>query len=240
MPGHVCSRGHAASESLSAHELVHTKCTFRARNICSSTWLLQQELVQLPFVKPKCRSAWKHTKNRRDMIYYARHTHTVALATHCLSNDANETFSPALKTSEVDGLENDIADANRGKESVIVKLRRYGVAGMLSYGLLNTVYYLGMFLFAWFYISPAPSGLGYRAAAERFIKLFALVWAGSQVTKLLRAGCALALAPIMDKGLKWLTDNSRFRSRAEVFGVVVTFCLGLALTVFLIITLLWA
>lgn len=126
------------------------------------------------------------------------------------------------------------------KESIMLKLRRYGVAGVLSYGLLNTVYYLGMFLFAWFYISPVPSGLGYRAAAERFIKLFALVWAGSQVTKLPRAGCALALAPAIDRGLTWFTNHFKFQSRGEAFGMIVASCFGLALVVFVIITFLWA
>uniref|UniRef100_A0A0A0KRT8 Uncharacterized protein n=1 Tax=Cucumis sativus TaxID=3659 RepID=A0A0A0KRT8_CUCSA len=77
---------------------------------------------------------------------------------------------------------------------VLDKLRRYGLSGILSYGLLNTVYYLTTFLVVWFYIAPAPGKMGYVAAAGRFLKIMATVWAGSQVTKLARAAgyvCAL-------------------------------------------------
>ncbi|XP_068498681.1 uncharacterized protein [Phaseolus vulgaris] len=71
---------------------------------------------------------------------------------------------------------------------ILKKMRRYGISGILSYGLLNTAYYLTTFLFVWFYIAPAPTKMGYAAAVQRFLKVMAMVWAGSQVTKLLRAG----------------------------------------------------
>ncbi|KAK4410873.1 hypothetical protein Sango_0160300 [Sesamum angolense] len=70
----------------------------------------------------------------------------------------------------------------------LTRLKRYGIAGILSYGLLNTVYYLTTFLVVWFYVTPAPGRMGYLAAVERFLKVMAMVWAGSQVTKLIRAG----------------------------------------------------
>ncbi|KQJ90399.2 hypothetical protein BRADI_4g31470v3 [Brachypodium distachyon] len=73
-------------------------------------------------------------------------------------------------------------------KELLEKLKRYGAAGVLSYGLLNTVYYVTTFLLVWFHLSPAPGRMGYAAAVERFIKLMAMVWAGSQVTKVLRAG----------------------------------------------------
>ncbi|PKA47047.1 hypothetical protein AXF42_Ash011721 [Apostasia shenzhenica] len=71
---------------------------------------------------------------------------------------------------------------------LLQKLKRYGVAGVLSYGLLNTVYYVTTFLCVWFYFVPAPSRMGYAAAVKRFFQIVAMVWAGSQVTKILRAG----------------------------------------------------
>ncbi|XP_020223232.1 uncharacterized protein LOC109805540 [Cajanus cajan] len=123
---------------------------------------------------------------------------------------------------------------------ILKKLRRYGVSGILSYGLLNTAYYLTTFLFVWFYIAPAPAKMGYVAAVQRFLKVMAMVWAGSQVTKLLRAGGALALAPFVDRGLSWFTDKFKFQSQGKAFMAIVGFCLGLALIVFLVITLLWA
>ncbi|KAJ0046780.1 hypothetical protein Pint_05668 [Pistacia integerrima] len=98
---------------------------------------------------------------------------------------------------------------------VLKKLRRYGISGILSYGLLNTAYYLTTFLLVWFYVAPAPGRMGYIAAVERFIKVMAMVWAGSQVTKLVRAGGALALAPFVDKGLSWFTVKFKFESQGK-------------------------
>uniref|UniRef100_F6I6L6 Uncharacterized protein n=1 Tax=Vitis vinifera TaxID=29760 RepID=F6I6L6_VITVI len=120
------------------------------------------------------------------------------------------------------------------------KLKRYGISGILSYGLLNTAYYLTTFLLVWFYIAPAPGRMGYLAAVERFVKIMAMVWAGSQVTKLVRAGGALALAPIVDRGLSWFTVKFKFESQGKAFMAIVGFCFGLALILFFIVTLLWA
>ncbi|KAG6781584.1 hypothetical protein POTOM_014495 [Populus tomentosa] len=58
--------------------------------------------------------------------------------------------------------------------------------------------------------------MGYFAAAERFLKVMAMVWAGSQVTKLVRAGGALALAPFVDRGLSWFTVIFKFESQEKV------------------------
>ncbi|RVW94026.1 hypothetical protein CK203_034013 [Vitis vinifera] len=89
--------------------------------------------------------------------------------------------------------------------------------------------------------------MGYLAAVERFVKIMAMVWAGSQVTKLVRAGGALALAPIVDRGLSWFTVKFKFESQGKLhflciqpFMAIVGFCFGLALILFFIVTLLWA
>ncbi|KAJ1428328.1 hypothetical protein SESBI_09059 [Sesbania bispinosa] len=123
---------------------------------------------------------------------------------------------------------------------IMKQLKRYGVSGILSYGLLNTAYYLTTFLIVWFYIAPAPGKMGYLAAVERFLKVMAMVWAGSQVTKLVRAGGALALAPFVDRGLSWFTIKFKFQSQGKAFMAIVGLCVGLALIVFFVITLLWA
>ncbi|XP_030465704.1 uncharacterized protein LOC115684901 [Syzygium oleosum] len=120
------------------------------------------------------------------------------------------------------------------------KLKRYGIAGILSYGLLNTAYYLTTFLLVWFYFAPAPGKMGYLAAVERFIKVMAMVWAGSQVTKLIRAGGALALAPFVDRGLSWFTTRYKFESQEKAFLAIVGFCFGLAILLFLAVTLISA
>lgn len=125
-------------------------------------------------------------------------------------------------------------------EELLQNLKRYGSSGMLSYGLLSTVYYVGTFLFVWFYVLPTPGGMGYTAAAQRLLKILAMVWAGSQVTKLLRAGGALALAPSVDQGLSWFTTQFRFKSRGMAFGAIVVSCVALALSLFIVLTMLWA
>ncbi|XP_021733905.1 uncharacterized protein LOC110700637 isoform X2 [Chenopodium quinoa] len=123
---------------------------------------------------------------------------------------------------------------------ILEQLKRYGASGVLSYGLLNTAYYLTTFLLVWFYFAPAPGKMGYLAAVSRFLKVMAMVWAGSQVTKLLRAAGALALAPLVDRGLSWFTVRYKFESRGKAFFTVVAFCLSLALIMFLAVTLLSA
>ncbi|KMS98209.1 hypothetical protein BVRB_4g094730 isoform A [Beta vulgaris subsp. vulgaris] len=123
---------------------------------------------------------------------------------------------------------------------ILEQLKRYGASGVLSYGLLNTAYYLTTFLLVWFYFAPAPGKMGYLAAVSRFLKVMAMVWAGSQVTKLFRAAGALALAPLVDRGLSWFTVRYKFESRGKAFFTIVALCLSLAIIVFLAVTLLWA
>ncbi|GKU91427.1 hypothetical protein SLEP1_g5305 [Rubroshorea leprosula] len=68
----------------------------------------------------------------------------------------------------------------------------------------------------------------------------AMVWAGSQVTKLIRAGGALTLAPIVDRGLSWFTTKFKFESQGKAFMAIIVLCFGLAMMLFFVVTLLWA
>uniref|UniRef100_A0A166GRQ1 Uncharacterized protein n=1 Tax=Daucus carota subsp. sativus TaxID=79200 RepID=A0A166GRQ1_DAUCS len=110
-------------------------------------------------------------------------------------------------------------DVGAPKVRMLEKLRSYGLAGLLSYGLLNTAYYSFTFLLVWFYVVPAPGKLGYLASVKRFFKLLAMVWAGSQVTKLIRAAGALALAPFVKKGLSGFTLKFKFQSEGKVSDI---------------------
>ncbi|KAF2323700.1 hypothetical protein GH714_036643 [Hevea brasiliensis] len=134
----------------------------------------------------------------------------------------------------------DVSAQLTAKATILKKLKRYGISGILSYGLLNTAYYLTTFLLVWFYVAPSPAKMGYFAAVERFLKVMAMVWAGSQVTKLVRAGGALALAPFVDRGLSWFTVKFKFESEGKAFMALVGVCFGLAFILFLVVTLLWA
>ncbi|XP_073141022.1 uncharacterized protein [Henckelia pumila] len=142
-------------------------------------------------------------------------THLLRLCTANASNSIHN--SPDFdKTAEEEGSTG--KDEDHGATSanqILTRLKRYGISGVLSYGLLNTAYYLPTFLVVWFYVSPAPGRMGYLAAVKRFLKVMAMVWAGSQVTKLVRAGGALALAPIVDRGLSWFTVKFKFESQEK-------------------------
>ncbi|OVA13828.1 hypothetical protein BVC80_1769g97 [Macleaya cordata] len=96
------------------------------------------------------------------------------------------------------------------------------------------------FTFNEFYVAPAPGRMGYVAAAQRFLKLMAMVWAGSQVTKLARVGGALALAPFVDRGLSWFTMQFKFQTQGKAFMAIVGGCFGLAVLLFFVVTLLSA
>ncbi|XP_044392134.1 uncharacterized protein [Triticum aestivum] len=121
---------------------------------------------------------------------------------------------------------------------LLEQLKRYGAAGVLSYRLHNIVYYVTTFLLVWFHFSPAPGRMGYAATVERFLKLMAMLWAGSQVTKILLAGGALALAPLVDRGVRWFTVKFNFQSEGKAFATIVGLCFALAALMFAGLTVL--
>jgi hypothetical protein len=133
--------------------------------------------------------------------------------------------------------------ANRAKSRELgAALRSYGLAGVLAYGLLNTLYYTCAFLVVWVYVLKVPAGLGTAAAARRFGETFVVVWAGSQVTKLARAGGALVLAPVANALLDRVQARlpERLRSRGVAFTAAVCACVLVALLLFSGVVLLWS
>lgn len=182
---------------------------------------------------------------RLPQLNHAQVTPRECLRLRCVlsSHDPQRLSDPTSSSIEHEGSgesSNESQGTSSSSSEMLNKLRRYGISGILSYGLLNTAYYLSAFLVAWFYIAPAPGKMGYWIAVKRFVKLMAMVWAGSQVTKLARLGGALALAPIVDKGLSWFMAKFKFESRAKAFSVIVGCCFGLAAVLFIIVTLLSA
>ncbi|XP_072991436.1 uncharacterized protein [Typha latifolia] len=166
----------------------------------------------------------------------------------CSERDQSEVDSTPVGDTHESSVDSSGSGKGDSKQSVkpfssnelLQKLRRYGVAGVLSYGLLNTIYYLTTFLLVWFYFAPAPGRMGYAAAVERFLKIMAMVWAGSQVTKIIRAGGALALAPFVDRGLSWFTIKFKFESQGKAFAAIAGLCFTLAVLLFFSLTLLSA
>jgi len=70
------------------------------------------------------------------------------------------------------------------KQSRLVeKIKDLGAAGFVAYGMLNTLYYCVAFLVVWLSMGEIPRGLGYTEASKRLAAVLAVVWMGSQVTK---------------------------------------------------------
>mmetsp|Transcript_12364 Transcript_12364/g.22339 ORF Transcript_12364/g.22339 Transcript_12364/m.22339 type:complete len:420 (-) Transcript_12364:219-1478(-) len=86
-----------------------------------------------------------------------------------------------------------------------VSLRRMGVAGLMAYGLLNTLYYGIAFSAIWLRLGVRAAG---APLAENLVKAWAVTWAGSQITKPLRLGGALALVPFFNRLLERFSEDS--------------------------------
>ncbi|KAL3024385.1 hypothetical protein AAZX31_04G117800 [Glycine max] len=82
------------------------------------------------------------------------------------SNDSTPELSDAYSHEGSSDSEENKKGKSLSSNEILKKLRRYGISGILSYGLLNTAYYLTTFLFVWFYIAPAPAKMGYGAAVK--------------------------------------------------------------------------
>ena len=94
------------------------------------------------------------------------------------------------------------AYSSRSRE-LAARMKSLGLAGFTAYGINNTVYYTLAFTAAWTLRgippeSAATLGATFRAAGE----VMALVWAGSQVTKLARFALAIAMAPKIDERME--------------------------------------
>mmetsp|Transcript_25205 Transcript_25205/g.44951 ORF Transcript_25205/g.44951 Transcript_25205/m.44951 type:complete len:219 (-) Transcript_25205:440-1096(-) len=96
------------------------------------------------------------------------------------------------------------------------KLAHYGLAGVIAYGLLNTIYYVCAFVF-FVNAVQVPKGMGIAATCKKLLEAFVLTWAGSQVTKLPRLAGAAALAPFVNRLLNYIEKNTFVRvSRNQV------------------------
>jgi len=118
-------------------------------------------------------------------------------------------------------------------------LKQYGLAGVISYGVLNTLYYTCAFLSVWIYVAKVPRGLGTGLAVKKLLEVMAVVWAGSQLTKLARAGAAVVLAPVIDVVLNKLAKLFNVSKNIACFGMVVM-CVCIFAVVFGSTAMIWA
>lgn len=124
--------------------------------------------------------------------------------------------------------------------SLKARLRGFGFAGVVSYGLLNTVYYVTAFLFFWTHVAKVPRGLGLAETAKRFVGVMSLTWAGSQVTKVARIAAALAMAPVLDGVCLRAQQRLGLASKRTALSLLVVSCIALASLCFGATMLVWA
>ena len=81
--------------------------------------------------------------------------------------------------------------------------------------------------------------MGWALTSRKVLEVLALVWAGSQVTKLVRAGAALACAPLADKVLNFAADKLGC-SRQQAFVGMTCGAFALGFSVFGLVALAWS
>ena len=126
------------------------------------------------------------------------------------------------ETTEPLSMASFFAAYSRRVSSLAAQVKDLGMAGMTAYGVLNTLYYTLAFTTAWSF-RAIPANLSFAAAFRVAGECMALVWAGSQVTKIARLGLAVAGAPKMDEGIKSVCAKTGWAYR-NVFTCVVFGC----------------
>lgn len=131
--------------------------------------------------------------------------------------------------------------------SLSSRLADSGQAGILAYGMLNFLYYSTTTLLAWnFSFKDDLSGSTLRTlnmsrrltyVAQRALKVSAIVWAGSQVTKGLRIMGAIVLAPLGDAVLKSIQTKFSIASRNAAFWLLVRIILLTSVSLYLLLIL---
>lgn len=146
------------------------------------------------------------------------------------AEDVEDGVSPTARDSKssVSGDETPSTKASffaaysRRVSALAAQVKDLGMAGMTAYGILNTLYYTLAFTTAWSF-RAIPANLSLAAAFRVAGECMALVWAGSQVTKIARLGLAVAGAPKMDQGIKSVCAKTGWAYR-NVFTCVVFGC----------------
>lgn len=72
------------------------------------------------------------------------------------------------------------------------KFKELGTGAVIAYGITNICYYVPVFA-----IMLGKAGTGF--SGKEIAAAWAVTWAGSQVTKPIRAALAVALAPFMNR-----------------------------------------
>jgi len=119
------------------------------------------------------------------------------------------------------------------------RLSAAGRGALLSYGVLNFLYYVTLTTVAWTFSSAgraeavsvaalSPSTLTRRisVAAVRLGKVMGIVWAGSQITKPFRITGSVIMAPFADKLLIWFQRKFQLKNSETAFATLCACLLG--------------
>ena len=137
-------------------------------------------------------------------------------------DSASSASGDDAETTERLSIASFFAAYSRRVSALAAQVKDLGMAGMTAYGILNTLYYTLAFTTAWSF-RAIPANLSLAAAFRVAGECMALVWAGSQVTKIARLGLAVAGAPKMDQGIKSVCAKAGWAYR-NVFTCVVIGC----------------
>lgn len=114
-------------------------------------------------------------------------------------------------------------------KSLQQKLANAGTAGIAAYGFLNGVYYSSVMTVVWIAsvkeLKTSLSAVQLLSQRTPIVlahmsKVIALVWAGSQITKLFRLSGAIVLSPVADKVLNWITSKFNIQSNSKLLFYV--------------------
>ena len=108
-------------------------------------------------------------------------------------------------------------------------LKSAGRAGLISYGFLNLAWYTFALIFSWKRVagtSYVPIGVSrsflMQNSLRKFMKVLAVVYVGSQITKLPRLCLAVISAPVGDLALKWLEKKFQISEGKSTHNVAIT------------------
>ena len=146
----------------------------------------------------------------------------VASGADAMSSASSVSGDTDAETTETPSIAAWFSARARRTSALAAQVKDLGMAGMTAYGILNTMYYTLAFTTAWSF-RTIPANLGAAAAFRVAGECMALVWAGSQVTKMARLGLAAAGAPKIDEVIKTCCSRTGWAYR-NVFVCVVFGC----------------
>lgn len=119
------------------------------------------------------------------------------------------------------------------------KVSSIGTSGLLAYGILNFLYYVTVTSITWFAMLSIKSSTGslkplsdlslqarYATTLAKLGKVMAVVWAGSQVTKVPRLSLSIVMAPMIDRMLVKIEGKFPKTTRGEIFNFIVRLLLS--------------